>query len=197
MATPAPTSAPPGTHATADLGTAAVEPQLRIIHAGRAPAVSRQQPLPLEWHLPSGIPATPPPARHLRVVGSPAPAHTHRGNIPDPAAWVARIAPAILEVIAAERPATQLARWASRDVFTTLARRHAAAARHPAGRDRRPPCRRIRSVRICPIAPGIIEASAVITGVERTRAIALRLELIHRPQRAEEPRWLITACEIG
>jgi hypothetical protein len=195
MATPAPTRALPSTRITTDSGTTAVEPQLRIVHTGRAPARSTQQQLPLEWHLPGGIPATPPLARHLRVVGSPTPPPT--GHIPDPAAWVARIAPAILEVIAAERPATQLARWAARDVFTTLARRHAAAARHPAGRDRRPPCRRIRSVRLCPIAPGIIEASAVITGVERTRAIALRLELIHRPQRAEDPRWLITACEIG
>ncbi len=170
-------------------------PVLRVVHASRTPARSHQQTLPLEWHLPGGVPATPPPARHLRVVGSAT--SVNRGTVPDPAAWVARIAPAILEVIAAERPATQLSRWASREIFATLSRRHAAAARHPAGRDRRPPCRRIRSVRICPVAPGVIEASAVITGVERTRAIALRLELIQRPQREEAPRWLITACEIG
>jgi hypothetical protein len=183
------------TTAPAPARTTTPEPMLRIVYAGRPPAHSDQQTLPLEWHLPGGIPATPPPARHLRVIGSTPPANP--GTVPDPAAWVARIAPAILEVIAAERPATQLSRWASREIFATLSRRHAAAARHPAGRDRRPPCRRIRSVRICPVAPGVVEASAVITGVERTRAIALRLELIQRPQRAEAPRWLITACEIG
>jgi hypothetical protein len=169
----------------------ASRPKLRVIAGGKP----HQQTLPLEWELPSGLPATPPVSRHLRVVPD---AGTTQGaggtrqgvSLPPPAPWVARLAPAIMEVIAGERPASQLQRWTTREIHETLTRRGAAALRHPAGRDRAAPCRTVRSVRICPVAPGVVEASAVVIGAERARAIALRLETIRG-------RWLVTACEVG
>jgi hypothetical protein len=103
---------------------------------------------------------------------------------------VARLAPAILEVAAGERPPGQLTRWVTRDIRETLARRGAAALRHPAGKARAPQCRRVRSVRVTSPAPGVVEASAVVIGGERARAVALRLEVVRG-------RWLATAVEIG
>ena len=149
--------------------------------------------LPLEWALPSGLPAVPPPVRHLRLVpGSQAQVaqSPDAPRLPSPAPWVARLAPAILEVVAGERPAAQLTRWVSGEIRETLARRGAAALRHPAGKGRPPQCRRVRSVRITEPAPGVIEASAVVLGGVRARAVALRLEVVRE-------RWLVTALELG
>lgn len=154
-------------------------------------SVVPDQPLPLEWQLPTGLPATPPPARHLRLVApSPEPLSTEEGRLPSPGPWVARLAPAILEVAAGERPPGQLTRWVTRDIRETLARRGAAALRHPAGKGRPPQCRRVRSVRVTSPAPGVIEASAVVIGAVRARAVAVRLEVVRG-------RWLATAVELG
>lgn len=147
-----------------------------------------EQMLPLEWQVPGGLPATPPPARHLRLVAEPAP--TQAGGLPAPAPWVARLAPAILEAAAGERPSGQLTRWVTREIRESLARRGAAALRHPAGKDRAPQCRRVRSVRVTSPAPGIVEASAVVIGAVRARAVAIRLEAVRG-------RWLATAVELG
>lgn len=160
-----------------------------------ADTASIDQPLPLEWQLPGGLPAAPPPARHLRLVTpAPEPLPPDRAGaadrLPAPAPWVARLAPAILEVAAGERPPGQLTRWVTRDIRETLARRGAAALRHPAGKGRAPQCRRVRSVRVTSPAPGIVEASAVVIGAERARAVALRLEAVRG-------RWLATAVELG
>ena len=158
--------------------------------------------LPLDWVLPSGLPAVPPPVRRLRLVpGSEAPAANGSvrsiravdpGEPPLPAAapWVARLAPAILEVVAGERPAGQLTRWVTAEIRETLGRRGAAALRHPAGKGRPPQCRRVRSVRVTEPAPGVVEASAVVVGGVRARAVAIRLEVVRG-------RWLATAVELG
>ena len=179
----------------------ATAPKLRIVYSATsldAPHTPPLQPtavqaeLPLMWVLPGGLPATPPSAPALRVVEP----FTDAPAAPHPAAWVARIAPAILEVVAGERPAAQLTRWTARDIHATLARRAAVAMRHPAGKDRPAQCRRTQSVRLCSPAVGIVEACAVVAGAERTRAVALRLELVNQSG-PHPPRWLITACEIG
>lgn len=154
-------------------------------------SIAAEQPLPLDWELPGGLPATPRPTRHLRLVAPPPePLHDTAGRLPSPAPWVARLAPAILEVAAGERPSGQLTRWVTREIRETLARRGAAALRHPAGKGRPPQCRRVRSVRVTSPAPGVVEASAVVLGAERARAVALRLESV-------KSRWLATAVELG
>lgn len=171
-------------------------PLLRVIHSpATPPRRGWQQALPLEWVLPEGPAAEPPAPRHLRVVGDPS-TPSPGSAIAHPGAWVARLAPAILEVIAGDRPVAQLTRWTTRDILATLARRHAAARRHPAGRDRAPARRSTRSVRVHAVAAGIVEACAVVDTGERVRALALRLEIIGR-EAVSGPRWLVTACEIG
>ena len=154
-----------------------------------ATSIATEPTLPLEWQVPGGLPATPPAARHLRLVAPP-PEPAVLEGLPAPAPWVARLAPAILEVAAGERPPGQLTRWVTRDIRETLARRGAAALRHPAGKARAPQCRRVRSVRVTTPAPGVVEASAVVIGTARARAVALRLETVRG-------RWLATAVEIG
>jgi hypothetical protein len=42
---------------------------------------------------------------------------------------------------------------------------------------------------VCTVAPGIVEASAVIVGMERSHAVALRMEVT-------DGRWLVTAIEM-
>jgi hypothetical protein len=65
-----------------------------------------------------------------------------------------------------------------------------AARRHPAGKALSSPPRRVGSVRTCVVAPGIVEACAVVSGMTRARAIALRLE-------ARDQRWIVTAMQLG
>jgi hypothetical protein len=45
-------------------------------------------------------------------------------------------------------------------------------------------------VRVCPVAPGIVETSAVLVGGERAQAVAIRLEAV-------AGRWLATAVVLG
>jgi hypothetical protein len=64
-------------------------------------------------------------------------------------------------------------------------------SRHPSARAQRGVARlrTVRSVRVCPVAPGIVETSAVLVGADRAQAIAIRLE-------ATNGRWLATAIEM-
>jgi hypothetical protein len=67
----------------------------------------------------------------------------------------------------------------------TFGYRHPLPCRGPTG-----PLRRVGSVHICVVAPGIVEACAVVSGMTRARAIALRLE-------ARDQRWIVTAMQLG
>lgn len=158
--------------------------------------------LPLSWEVAPGIPSVPKVPRHLRLVGSKAPeGEIAHGPDQEPrvtlqAAWVARIARAIAEVADGDRPAAQLSRWVERAPLAMLNARGAAFRRHPAVRGRRRElsatraAQQVRAIRVCPVAPGVVESSAVLVGGGRGRAIALRFE-------AAGPDWIVTAVEIG
>lgn len=150
----------------------------------------RLQPtLPLEWTLPSGLPATPSDQHTLALITNRA-RRQPAGPLPHPAQWTARMARAVIEAVAGERPAAQLAQWTSPEVYAEVTARHNAARRHPAGKAlAAAPCRKVGSVRVCAVAPGVVECSAVVSGMTRPRAIALRLE-------SEEGRWIVTAFEL-
>lgn len=164
--------------------------------------------LPLTWDVAPGIPSVPRLPRHLRLVGSEAadtrtPPVASSAHPPQPlapgalqGAWVARIARAIAEVADGDRPAAQLSRWVERAPLAKLHARGAAFRRHPAVRDRRRElsavraAQQVRAVRLCPVAPGVVESSAVLVGGGRGRAIALRFE-------ARGAEWIVTAVDIG
>lgn len=127
---------------------------------------------------------------HLRLVDDFGPAHTALLDLPDPAAWAARISVGLYEAAIGARPTTQVMRWLSPEVFDSVVRRSSRGVRRgPA--TRRPV--RLRRVRICRSGndtAGIVEVSVVLDDHRRVRAMAMRLEGL-------DGRWLVTALEIG
>lgn len=126
------------------------------------------------------------------------PQPTSPDRLPDPREVAGAVVQAVVEVLAGTRPAGQLVRWLSADVYAALQRRAALAARlrRPAAagptRQEPGPVRRavVRSVRTTEPAPGVVEASAVVVDRGRVRAVALRLEGL-------DGRWRTTALEMG
>jgi hypothetical protein len=156
------------------------------------PATAAEQlSLPYEYDVTPGIPAVPPVPPALHLVGEeivdPDPA-----DLPDPRIWAAKLARAISEVASGERPPGQLTRWVARDELARITRRGQAVQRHPSARAQRgvSRLRTVRAVRACPVAPGIVETSAVIVGGDRAHAIAIRFEAV-------AGRWLATVVELG
>ncbi len=165
-------------------------PDLKVLDGGTP---HRQLALDLEWEVAPGIDAVPGVPAHLRLVTPGDDSALIPPGLPDAGRWVAQLARAVAEVHTGERPAAQLTRWVSRSELMRLTARAAAYARHPATRAQRAsggtPTRAVRAVRVCPVAPGIVEASAVLVGRNRSQAIAIRLE-------ATGGRWLATAVDL-
>ncbi|MGH3342437.1 MAG: Rv3235 family protein [Carbonactinosporaceae bacterium] len=171
------------------------------------PAVTRgaggvQEVLALPFALPSGLSATPEacPPRPQRPLAQ---------GLTDPHGPAARLAQAIVEVLAGVRPASQLVRWTTQQVYTAIVARvadrsrtataqppaqaaaQAAAGSEPGGRPR--PARagaRVHVTRLCEPADGVAEAAVLVRAGSRPRAMALRLE-------ARNGYWICTALEVG
>jgi hypothetical protein len=120
------------------------------------------------------------------------PQRTVREDLPDPAVWASRITHALLEVMTGLRPAPQVVRWTSPEVYAVIARRSALAARRAAAGNvpRQRERLRVTRVRVCEPADGIAEAAVVVQHGARVRAVALRLE-------GQDGKWRITALQIG
>jgi uncharacterized protein DUF6459 len=151
-------------------------------YAGRVHAAGPAQ---LTLALTTVTSAGPEPEVH-RPFGSFEPRPTATAELPDPAAWARRMAQAVVEVLSGVRPAAQLVRWTTFEVYSGLQRRCAPAASRSA------PSRRavVRTVRVCLPADGVAEASAVVVARGRVQAVALRLEGL-------DGRWRMTALELG
>lgn len=182
---PAPAAAPSPGHSTT--ATPSQRPHLRLLpppvwtDPPPAPgaAIPGQQLLALEFLLPNGLPAVPADHRQLVVV-TPEPAVTP---------WAARLAQAVIEVEAAERPVLQLSRWVVPEVYRRLDRRQQLRARQveqQGSRARSP--EHVRSVHVCHPRPDVAEVSVVTAGADRCRALALRLE-------RRKERWMCTALD--
>ena len=120
------------------------------------------------------------------------PQRTVRENLPDPAVWAGRITHAILEVMTGLRPAPQVVRWTTPEVYAVIARRGALAARRSASGSapRQRERSRVVRVRVCEPADGVAEAAVVVHHGARVRAVAIRLE-------GQDGKWRITALQIG
>jgi Family of unknown function (DUF6459) len=118
------------------------------------------------------------------------PQPTSSSDLPDPATTCSALIQAVIEVLGGTRPASQLARWLSSDVYSAVSRRAALAARMRRGAA--PSARHavVRAVRVCEPADGVVEGSAVVVEQGRVRAVALRLE-------GMDGRWRATAVEVG
>lgn len=114
------------------------------------------------------------------------PRRTFASELPEPEAWVRRMAQALIEVMSGARPAPQVIRWTTPEVYSAVARRNAAAGRRSIAARRAI----VRQVRICEPAAGVIEACAVVVDNGRVRALAMRLRDIDR-------RWVVSELQVG
>jgi hypothetical protein len=115
------------------------------------------------------------------------PQPTRRRDLPDPEQWAAHLAQAIVEVMAGARPAAQILRWTTPEVYAVLSRRALVSTRRAGPATRRAAVRRVR---FCEPADGVVEACAVVVDGGRVRALAMRLVGIDR-------RWRIEALQLG
>jgi hypothetical protein len=107
-------------------------------------------------------------------------------DLPEPDAWVRHIAQALIEVMSGARPAPQVIRWTTPEIYSAVARRNAAAGRRTLATRRAI----VRQVRICEPVDGVIEACAVVVDNGRVRALAMRLTGVDR-------RWVVTELQVG
>ena len=109
-------------------------------------------------------------------------------------AWTCRFAQAAVEIVGGDRPASQLLRWSSPEVYADLNRRAQLVARaggHQPGQARVQPVRpRVIGVRTCFVDNGIVEAGLHIRYGQRSRAVAARFE-------RRDDRWVCTALEFA
>lgn len=150
-------------------------------------------------------------ARHLSLVDQLteecedtffAPQRTPRVQLPHPKPWCGRFVQALVEVLAGERPPTQLMRWTTDSIFVEISRRArlVGQTRGPVARSRaRGAGRRVpvahgrlavRSVHIFEPADGVAEAAVHVQHGSRSRAVAIRIEGL-------DGRWRCTAIQIG
>ena len=136
----------------------------------------------------------PPPGLHLVADDTsvdPAdefgPRPTGRAALPAPRTWAGRVVQAIVEVLAGVRPATQLVRWTTEDVYEQISSRvlgaHGCAADGPLRGV-------VRSLHVSEPADGVAEVCALVRRGARSTAVALRLE-------GMDGRWKCTAIELG
>jgi hypothetical protein len=109
---------------------------------------------------------------------------------PDPQVWVARFLQAVVEVVASERPLTQLARWTDPQVFAEIAWRRQRVADSRAGTRSRSGRQVVATVHISRPQRAVAEVAARVTTGGRSRAVAARLDY-------ERERWLCTAIQFG
>ena len=102
---------------------------------------------------------------------------------------VSRFVQGVVDIVAGDRPCTQVMGMADAQVYDLLTSRAIAAHRTRSGaaRRRRP---RVVSVRVVCHRPGVAEVSARVCHGERSRALAARLE-------HTRGRWVCTALDIG
>ncbi|MPV38747.1 Rv3235 family protein [Georgenia subflava] len=130
-------------------------------------------------------PTSPPTAADA----DPADAEVDADTLPDPAQWAGALVRSAVEALRGIRPAAQLARWLSAELYDSLARRAGLAVR-VLGRPTVAHRAMIRRVHVCRLGPGTVEAAVVVHDGQHMRAAAVRLE-VHRG------RWRATALEIG
>ncbi len=142
--------------------------------------------LALSYPLPAGLTADPRPTALVVV--------RHGARISPrasgPEAWAATFVQAVVEVIASDRPLTQLMRWTSRTVYSEIARRQQYVARHRAAPGVRPCRQQVATVRVSRPTTSAAEVAARVMFGARSRAVAARLDLV-------DERWLCTAISFG
>lgn len=105
-------------------------------------------------------------------------------------AWAATFIQAVVEVVACDRPVTQLVRWTTRAVYAEILRRQQNVARHRSDSSVRSTRQHVATVRLCQPTPDSAEIAARVAFGGRSRAVAARLDRLN-------DRWLCTAIQFG
>lgn len=114
------------------------------------------------------------------------PQRTFSRDLPEPQAWVTHMAQALVEVMSGARPAPQVIRWTTPEVYSVVARHNAVSGRRSIVARRA----LVRRVRICEPVDGVVEACAVVVDNGRVRALAMRLTGLDR-------RWVVSELQVG
>lgn len=102
-----------------------------------------------------------------------------------------RFIQAVVEIVAGDRPCTQVIRYADEGVYETLTRQLVARTRGDDGHVvRNRPRAKVVSVRVICTRTDVAEVSARVSDGTRSRALAARLEHMRG-------RWVCTALDIG
>jgi Family of unknown function (DUF6459) len=153
--------------------------------------------LALAFVLPNGMPAAPLAPPGLRLVPRPeaeddadvvdfGPQPTPTTALPPARGWAGRFTQAVVEVLAGDRPLTQLVRWTTTGVYDDVATLIVGPGAGPAGA-----CRGVvHSVHVSQPADGVAEVAAMVRRGARSTAVALRMEGL-------DGRWQCTALELG
>jgi len=113
------------------------------------------------------------------------------GVPPDPEALLRDLAVCVVEILGGARDVEQLVRWVSEEVYRSLltrallARRRRQLSAAPAVR----PAVRLGGMTVCEPAEGVLEGVVVVHSRARSRAVAIRLELLRG-------RWRAVAIHI-
>jgi Family of unknown function (DUF6459) len=143
---------------------------------------------------PPPVAAPPGPSRRLHAVDTDeyfARQPTSSSRLPDPQPLVENLARSVIEILAGAREIEQLARWMTEEVYHHLLRRVVLASRGRTAR-RAPTGRPVYSIgpsRLTFPADGVVEATVLVHGRARTRAVAIRLEGL-------DSRWRATALHV-
>ena len=117
--------------------------------------------------------------------GDPVP--TPSSELPCPEALARSLVQAAVDVVRGHRPASQVLRWTTPEVYSQLRQRARLEQAQARPGSRRPV---VRSLRASPAGPRGMEVSAVVLDGARARAVAARLD-------GEDGRWRLTALVIG
>ncbi|CAN5235832.1 hypothetical protein BH24ACT12_BH24ACT12_16430 [soil metagenome] len=102
-----------------------------------------------------------------------------------------RFIQAVVEIVAGDRPCTQVIRYADERVYATLTQHLVARTRDEDGRSvHHRPRARVVSIRVTCPRSAVAEVSARVSDGIRSRALAARLDYMRG-------RWVCTALEIG
>lgn len=116
---------------------------------------------------------------------------TSTTKLPDPRPLLENLSRCVIEILAGARELEQVSRWVSDDVYRHLLRRVVLSKRARQARGERVvrPAFSIGSLIICEPRDGVVEATVIVRGRARSRAVAIRLEGL-------DHRWRATAIHV-
>lgn len=112
-------------------------------------------------------------------------------DLPPPQVFLRNLAHCVIEIISGVRNLNQIGRWVSEEVYLLMNKRVVIAERARRAKNLMAthPQFSIGNIHCCEPCDGVVEASVMVHGRGRTRAIAIRIEGL-------DNRWKATALHV-